>query len=156
MCKEESAYHWVKHKVEIGQIPKCNCGGIIKPKLTFYGEALPQLFCHNMAEDMKQCDLLIIIGSSLSDEPVASMPFFVGKNCPRLIINGSPLSRSLAFDFNSRVPKDVFWQGDCEDGCVRLAELLGWSDNLFAIQQDSLNSNLSRQSIAKSSITNKV
>ncbi|CAH1406239.1 unnamed protein product [Nezara viridula] len=146
LCKDESSSRWIKLKLDGGQTPKCACGGLIKPKLFFYGEALPQLFCHNMAEDMKNCDLLMIIGSSLSDEPVASMPFFVDKNCPRLVINGTPLSKSLGFDFSSRVPKDVFWKGDCEDGCVKLAELLGWSGNLHAVQQDSLNSNLFKRS----------
>ncbi|XP_014283988.1 NAD-dependent protein deacetylase sirtuin-2 [Halyomorpha halys] len=146
LCKDESSARWVKRKLDMGQTPKCDCGGIIKPKIFFYGEALPQLFCHNMAQDMKKCDLLIILGSSLSDEPIASMPFLVDKKCPRLVINGTPLSRSLDFEFNTSIAKDVFWQGDCEDGCVRLVDLLGWTNHLHAIQQDSLNRNVNRHS----------
>jgi NAD-dependent deacetylase sirtuin 2 len=57
-----------------GLVPVCvKCGGIIKPDITFFGEGLPSKFYKHINEDFRKCDLLIIIGTSLTVEPFASL-----------------------------------------------------------------------------------
>lgn len=46
----------------------------MKPDIVFFGEGLPDEFHDKMAEDKDQCDLLIVIGSSLKVRPVALIP----------------------------------------------------------------------------------
>ena len=68
-------------------IPKCSCGGIIKPDVVLYGEQLPASFVVAM-DYINKSDLLIVAGTSLTVEPAASLVrMFDGKHL--VIINGS-------------------------------------------------------------------
>ncbi len=68
-------------------IPKCSCGGIIKPDVVLYGEQLPASFVVAM-DYINKADLLIVAGTSLTVEPAASLVrMFDGKHL--VIINGS-------------------------------------------------------------------
>lgn len=68
-------------------IPKCSCGGIIKPDVVLYGEQLPISFVIAM-DYINKADLLIVAGTSLTVEPAASLVrMFDGKHL--VIINGS-------------------------------------------------------------------
>ena len=56
-------------------IPRCPiCPSIMKPNIVFFGESLPEEFHHQMEVDKDDCDLLIVIGSSLKVRPVALIP----------------------------------------------------------------------------------
>lgn len=46
----------------------------MKPDIVFFGEGLPDEFHDKMAEDKDECDLLIVVGSSLKVRPVALIP----------------------------------------------------------------------------------
>ena len=53
-------------------IPKCECGGIIKPDVVLYGEMLPP--CYNEALlAISKADLLLVAGTSLTVEPATSL-----------------------------------------------------------------------------------
>lgn len=54
--------------------------GVMKPDIVFFGEGLPESFHKAMAEDKEDCDLLIVIGSSLKVRPVALIPSKFLKN----------------------------------------------------------------------------
>ena len=60
---------------------------MLRPDITFFGEALPTRFHQLMSHDLPTCDLLIILGTKLSVYPVASLPSMVGELVPRLLIN---------------------------------------------------------------------
>jgi NAD-dependent deacetylase len=66
-------------------IPKCSCGGIIKPDVVLYGEMLPE--CFSLAIKYISCaDTLIVAGTSLTVEPASSLiRYFRGNNL--IIIN---------------------------------------------------------------------
>lgn len=46
----------------------------MKPDIVFFGEGLPDSFHRAIEEDKNNCDLLIVIGSSLKVRPVARIP----------------------------------------------------------------------------------
>lgn len=48
--------------------------GIMKPDIVFFGEGLPDNFHKAIENDKNNCDLLIVIGSSLKVRPVARIP----------------------------------------------------------------------------------
>lgn len=66
-------------------IPKCNCGGVIKPDVVLYGDMLPEAF--SIAQYyISKADTLIVAGTSLTVEPASSLiRLFNGKNL--VIIN---------------------------------------------------------------------
>lgn len=68
-------------------IPRCTCGGIIKPDVTLYEEMLPNDFIKAL-KVVGEADTLLVIGSSLTVEPAASLVrYFIGDTI--VIINGS-------------------------------------------------------------------
>ena len=67
-------------------IPKCSCGGLIKPSVVLYGEQLPQDAYIGGIEAIEKADTLLVLGSSLTVYPAAGMiDYFHGKNL--VIIN---------------------------------------------------------------------
>lgn len=46
----------------------------MKPDIVFFGESLPDEFHRQMEIDKDECDLLIVMGSSLKVRPVALIP----------------------------------------------------------------------------------
>ena len=53
-------------------VPKCSCGGIIKPDVVLYGEMLPDDFDESCLA-ISKADLFIVAGTSLTVEPAASL-----------------------------------------------------------------------------------
>lgn len=67
-------------------IPKCSCGGIIKPDVVLYEEPLNDKILDEAIKKISQCDTLIIAGTSLTVYPAAGLvKFFHGQNL--VIIN---------------------------------------------------------------------
>ncbi|MBR5110634.1 MAG: NAD-dependent protein deacylase [Clostridia bacterium] len=71
-------------------IPRCrHCGGVIKPSVVLYGEALDKYVCIGACREISGADTLIVAGTSLSVEPAASfLDYFSGKNL--VVINKEP------------------------------------------------------------------
>lgn len=62
-------------------IPKCSCGGTIKPDVVLYEEGLDEDTVSNSIKAIATCDLLIIGGTSLNVYPAASfINYFRGKH----------------------------------------------------------------------------
>jgi NAD-dependent deacetylase len=70
----EAALHLDKF-VESGKIPCCSkCGNILKPDVILFGEQLPQAAWFKAQREARQCDLMLVVGSSLEVLPVAGLP----------------------------------------------------------------------------------
>ena len=63
------------------------CEGVVRPNIVFFGEALPDRLWKNMKADFSACDLLIVLGTSLTVQPFANLVGQVGKGVPRLFVN---------------------------------------------------------------------
>lgn len=62
-------------------IPRCSCGGIIKPKVVLYEEGLNQEDITDALKAISNCDTLIVAGTSLSVYPAANfIEYFQGTN----------------------------------------------------------------------------
>ena len=68
-------------------IPRCPCGGTIKPDVVLYGEQLPTRAIEDALEEIAVSDLLIIGGTSLTVYPAAG--FVADYEGPIAIINRS-------------------------------------------------------------------
>ena len=73
-------------------IPRCDCGGIIKPDVVLYEEGLDQQILTESVSAIASADTLIIGGTSLAVYPAAGLiDYFRGKNL--VVINKSPTPR---------------------------------------------------------------
>ncbi|MBR1670569.1 MAG: NAD-dependent protein deacylase [Butyrivibrio sp.] len=78
-------------------VPKCNCGGIIRPDITLYEEGLPDDQVSGAIDAISQASMLIIGGTSLSVYPAASfVNYFRGHTL--VVINESDISVREAFN----------------------------------------------------------
>jgi len=56
------------HDVDYGRfrVPECgDCGGVLKPRVVFFGESVPRPRVDEAVERLKQADALLVVGSSL-------------------------------------------------------------------------------------------
>ena len=61
-------------------IPKCNCGGIIKPDVVLYEESLDDKIIVDSINAIKNADMLIVVGTSLTVYPAASFVRYYNNN----------------------------------------------------------------------------
>jgi NAD-dependent SIR2 family protein deacetylase len=110
-----------------GEVPKCeSCGSLVKPDIVFFGEELPQRFQQLVHQDASTCDFLLVLGTSLLVMPVAAIPSWVSRKCPRALLN-----LELVGDFvQGDSPKDVWLEGSCDDSVTKICQLAGWEKEL--------------------------
>ncbi|MCS6858351.1 MAG: Sir2 family NAD-dependent protein deacetylase [Sandaracinaceae bacterium] len=74
-----------------GALPRCpSCGGLLRPSVVFFGEALGPAFDEATA-DLLQADFLLVLGTSLEVHPVAGLvPLAAEHHIPIAIINRDP------------------------------------------------------------------
>ena len=76
-------------------IPRCSCGGIVKPDVVLYEEALNDRIIDGAVNAIAQADLLIVGGTSLNVWPAAGLiNYFRGDRLA--LINKSTVARDLA------------------------------------------------------------
>jgi NAD-dependent deacetylase len=73
--------------VRAGELPKCpKCGRVLKPAITFFGESLPAAALREAVEESQKADLMLILGTSLTVYPAASMPDYTLRNGGQVVI----------------------------------------------------------------------
>jgi NAD-dependent deacetylase len=72
-CKRTYAIQEIFEKVERHHVPLCDaCNNLLKPDVVLFGELLTPDFDRALAE-IEQCDLLLVLGTSLEVYPVAGL-----------------------------------------------------------------------------------
>ncbi len=80
-------------------IPRCECGGVLKPNVILFGEQLPIRVFNQATEEASRCDLMLVAGSSLTVTPAADLPFLALQNEARgIIVNLQPTDFDQAAD----------------------------------------------------------
>lgn len=119
-------------------------GGLVKSDIVFFGEELPERFFRCAYLDFPSAEVLMVVGTSLSVYPFASLIDLVTPATPRCLINRERVGEAVAagssfvasgFDFrhNATNPRDVFYAGDADDAALLLADKLGWRRDLDAL-----------------------
>ncbi|KAF4455548.1 nad-dependent histone deacetylase sir2 [Fusarium austroafricanum] len=93
--------------------------GVMKPDITFFGEALPDEFSRRLTEhDRDKVDLVIVIGTSLKVTPVSEIVSWLPAHIPQIYV-----SRQAVNHINF----DIDLLGDCDIVVAELCRRLGWS-----------------------------
>lgn len=69
-CRKFHSAQFVKNSTGV---PKCECGGTVKPDVVLYEEGLDQDTIYNSVLAMREADLLIVAGTSLTVYPAAGL-----------------------------------------------------------------------------------
>ena len=69
-CRKFHSAEFIKNSVDV---PRCGCGGIVKPDVVLYEEDLNQKTIENSVMAIRDADLLIVAGTSLTVYPAAGL-----------------------------------------------------------------------------------
>ncbi|MCH5352688.1 MAG: NAD-dependent protein deacylase [Acutalibacter sp.] len=68
-------------------VPKCTCGGTIRPDVVLYGEQLDQNNLVRAVEYVEQADLLLVGGTSLVVYPAAGLVNYLSRSAKLVLLN---------------------------------------------------------------------
>lgn len=72
-CEDCGKAYDVSFIMNAESIPRCSCGGIVKPDVVLYEESLDQEVLNQAVADISRADMLIVGGTSLSVYPAAGL-----------------------------------------------------------------------------------
>ncbi|CEQ39041.1 SPOSA6832_00535, partial [Sporobolomyces salmonicolor] len=183
-CRKTYTKEEIKPQIMRGEVVRCQekgCKGrreaLIKPKIVFFGEGLPDKFFERLSvrppppplflsppptlnhgpltrrsrlallQDFAECDLLLVLGTSLTVGPFNTLLHRVPASCPRVLINLESVGEAShpwddGFDFDGLTKdakrggvRDVRYLGESDAAVGELAELLGWAEELAQAQE---------------------
>ncbi|HEC76713.1 MAG TPA: NAD-dependent deacylase [Thermoplasmatales archaeon] len=81
-CEREYEYNQIK----LNDLPpKCECNGIIKPDIVFFGEEIPRDAFLKSFQLANKCDLFMIIGTSCEVYPASELPLIAKRRGAKII-----------------------------------------------------------------------
>ncbi len=97
-CGQRYPFEQIKAILDRGEaVPDCpTCHGILKPDAVFFGEPLPAKVLSEATSRARNCDLFIVIGSTLIVYPAAYMPIYAVNSGAKLVIinlSSTPMDR---------------------------------------------------------------
>ena len=96
-CNKEYSHDYIfKSK----GIPRCSCGGIVRPDVVLYGEMLPDSYIKAI-DYIRKADLLIVAGTSLTVQPASGLiNYFRGNNLVIINLSKTPYDNVATLVFN--------------------------------------------------------
>jgi NAD-dependent deacetylase len=113
-CAREFDLAYMEEAVQEVEVPRCLCGGVIKPDIVFYGEAVRDL--ERAAAAVASSDLLLVLGSTLLVYPAAFLPEHAGGDV--VVINRGEVGLSPG-------PNRYFVDADLDEYLAEVEQHLG-------------------------------
>lgn len=102
-CMKCGKFYDAEYVKKYDGVPRCECGGMIKPDVVLYEEGLDQNTIQGAVLAISQADMLIIGGTSLVVYPAAGfIDYFRGKHLA--VINKSETARAVRADLTIAAP----------------------------------------------------
>ena len=102
-CMKCGKFYGFRHMLESEGVPRCDCGGIIKPDVVLYEEGLDNDTLNESVRAIAEAQVLIIGGTSLAVYPAAGLiDYFRGSHL--VVINMAPTPRDRNADLLIKEP----------------------------------------------------
>ena len=102
-CERCGQFYSMEHILSCEGVPKCSCGGVIKPDVVLYEEGLDDSVLSRSIEHIRNADVLIIGGTSLVVYPAAGfIDYFRGKHL--VVINKSATAKEVRAELTIAAP----------------------------------------------------
>ena len=109
-CTRCGKFHSAEFIKNSEGIPRCNCGGIVKPDVVLYEEGLDQNTIEKSIMAIHRADLLIVAGTSLTVYPAAGLiNYYQGNRLVLINRDETPYDRHADLVFHERLG-DIFSQ----------------------------------------------
>ena len=113
-CRKCGKSYSAEYILNASGIPRCSCGGVIKPDVVLYEEALDEDVLRGTVYAVSASKTLIIAGTSLTVYPAAAMPqYFGGENLVLINRDITPLDGKADLVFHEKV-------GEVFSSCAKL------------------------------------
>jgi len=90
-CGDRKSFEEIQVLRRTAEVPRCSCGGVYKPDITFFGEALPEEAFRRAQELALTSDLFLVLGTSLTVYPAAGLPRLTLEAGGRIaVVNAQP------------------------------------------------------------------
>jgi NAD-dependent deacetylase len=108
-CLDCRAAH-ERHQVDLKNMPpRCSCGGLVKPDVVFFGEAIPWAANVKAFETARKAELILVVGTSAVVAPASEIPV-AAKRAGGKVVEINPEPTVLTNGIT-----DLFLQGSAED-----------------------------------------
>ena len=96
-CEKCGKFYGLDFILSTRGVPRCDCGGIVKPDVVLYEESLDQALLSRSLRYIAEADMLIIGGTSLNVYPAAGLiQYYAGRKL--VLINKGAVARDLTAD----------------------------------------------------------
>jgi len=103
-CLKCHQYYGVAAIVEGASIPKCTCGGMLKPDVVLYGEGLDNETVEQSVKAIARADMLIIGGTSLGVYPAAGLiDYYRGNKLVLINKTSTPMDKQADLVINDSI-----------------------------------------------------
>lgn len=86
-CGGRAELEGLRAFVDAGETPRCSaCGGLLKAAVVSFGQQMPEQALHRAARAAQECDLFLVLGSSLVVHPAAQLPAIAAQAGAELVI----------------------------------------------------------------------
>ena len=103
-CMKCGKYHSAEYIKNSNGVPKCECGGVIKPDVVLYEEGLDDSTVSGALSAIQSADTLIIAGTSLTVYPAAGfISYFKGGNIVLINRDETPFDSKANLVFHEKV-----------------------------------------------------
>ena len=115
-CKIKVDINKINEGINNGKVVYCEiCGGPCKPNVVFYGEDLSEDFYYKAGE-CRDCDLVIILGTSLQVYPFAKIPKLLNIESWKVVFNRDKVGNFL---YNYLFSNTLFIQGTTDNTVIK-------------------------------------
>ena len=103
-CDRCGKFYGVEKVRDSEGIPRCSCGGVVKPDVVLYEEGLDQEVMTGAIRAIMRADTLIVAGTSLAVYPAAGLiDYFGGKNLVIVNRDPTPADRRANLVINAKI-----------------------------------------------------
>lgn len=105
-CMKCNKFYNAEYVFESNGIPKCSCGGIVKPDVVLYEERLDDKTIYNSISAIRDADMLIVAGTSLTVYPASGLiNYFRGENLVLINKDSTPYDNRANLVINDSMGK---------------------------------------------------
>ncbi|MDH7515299.1 MAG: NAD-dependent deacylase [Bacteroidota bacterium] len=93
---------WTGSDPASGEVPRCACGGLIRPDVVWFGEPLPEENLRAAWDASERCELFLSVGTSGEVYPAAHLPL-VARQHGAYVVEINPRPSALARSMHERI-----------------------------------------------------
>lgn len=105
-CMKCNKFYNAEYIFQSDGIPRCSCGGIVKPDVVLYEEGLDDKTIYNSISAIRDADMLIVAGTSLTVYPASGLiNYFGGENLVLINKDRTPYDNKADLVINDSLGK---------------------------------------------------